>query len=389
MINLRQLLPLTGILVFSFAGCKSDSAPDELLVSGEIKNAPDQPVYLEELYLNGREPELLDSADMKNGRFELRGRAIGEGLFQVRTGQNRNSYPFINDQNRIILKADAARSGIENMELNTPRGKQLLEFIFSFNRRIVELENLRKQKDANPASAGGDSSFRALDSAFAQKSIAHKKYIIQYADTVKNATLALFALGFTRDIEPEKLEKTVAALPGRFPGNETVAKIAADFKQMMDKARNQGKAGTEQIKTAPSIGSLAPDITMPDTSGNAFSLSSLRGKYVLVDFWASWCGPCRGENPNVVKAFRRFSPKNFTILGVSLDREKQAWLNAIREDGLVWTQISDLKYWNSAATQLYQLNSIPYNVLLDPSGKIIASDLRGSDLEKKLEEVLK
>jgi thiol-disulfide isomerase/thioredoxin len=128
---------------------------------------------------------------------------------------------------------------------------------------------------------------------------------------------------------------------------------------------------------------------MPDTSGNAFSLSSLRGKYVLVDFWASWCGPCRGENPNVVKAFRRFSPKNFTILGVSLDREKQAWLNAIREDGLVWTQISDLKYWNSAATQLYQLNSIPYNVLLDPSGKIIASDLRGSDLEKKLEEVLK
>ncbi|MFN5427984.1 MAG: peroxiredoxin family protein, partial [Bacteroidota bacterium] len=129
--------------------------------------------------------------------------------------------------------------------------------------------------------------------------------------------------------------------------------------------------------------------TLPDPSGKMISLKSFRGKYVLVDFWASWCGPCRQENPTVVAAFNRFKDKNFTVLGVSLDDNKAKWLKAIQDDKLAWTHVSDLKQWESIVVSLYQFQGIPYNVLIDPDGKIIASELRGDDLEKMLASVLK
>lgn len=139
------------------------------------------------------------------------------------------------------------------------------------------------------------------------------------------------------------------------------------------------------------IGKQAPEFTLPDVNGKEVKLSSFKGKFVLVDFWASWCKPCRLENPNVVKAFQQFRNKNFTILGVSLDKpgEKDKWLQAIRDDKLDWTHVSDLKFWNSEVVPLYHIDGIPYNVLVDPEGKIIAESLRGSALEAKLSEVLK
>jgi len=140
---------------------------------------------------------------------------------------------------------------------------------------------------------------------------------------------------------------------------------------------------------AVALGQPAPLFTEADTAGNQVSLESFKGKYVLVDFWASWCGPCRRENPNVVKAYGKYKDKNFTIIGVSLDQPtgKQKWLDAIHKDHLTWTQVSDLQFWKSKEADLYAVRGIPANFLLDPSGKIIAKSLHGFDLEDKLAEI--
>ena len=137
------------------------------------------------------------------------------------------------------------------------------------------------------------------------------------------------------------------------------------------------------------VGQVAPDFTLNDPDGNPVKLSDYtKGKVVLVDFWASWCGPCRGENPNVVKAFHKFGPKGFTVLGVSLDDKKEPWVKAIKDDGLAWGQVSDLKGWQSSAAALYGIRGIPMNFLLDKDGKIIGKGLRGDDLVNKLSSVL-
>ncbi|HVD96959.1 MAG TPA: TlpA disulfide reductase family protein [Cytophagaceae bacterium] len=136
------------------------------------------------------------------------------------------------------------------------------------------------------------------------------------------------------------------------------------------------------------IGQQAPDISLPDTSGNVKTLSSLRGNYVLVDFWASWCGPCRYENPNVVRLYQKYHAKGFEVFSVSLDQNKKSWMRAIEADGMEWTHVSDLKKWESAVAPVYNINSIPMTFLLDKKGVIIAKDLRGADLEKKLASIL-
>ncbi|TRX52423.1 AhpC/TSA family protein [Fulvivirga sp. M361] len=142
----------------------------------------------------------------------------------------------------------------------------------------------------------------------------------------------------------------------------------------------------EQMKSL-AVGQVAPDIALPNPEGTIVSLSSLRGNYVLVDFWAKWCKPCRMENPNVVKMYKKYNEKGFEVFGVSLDRRREDWIRAIEEDQLHWTQVSDLKYWQSEAAQLYNVTAIPFALLLDPDGRIIGKNLRGRQLEDKLEEI--
>ncbi|WP_428327790.1 redoxin domain-containing protein [Mucilaginibacter sp.] len=157
------------------------------------------------------------------------------------------------------------------------------------------------------------------------------------------------------------------------------------------KETDNGKKFAERLPKlkAVALGAVAPEFAEADTAGKIVNLSSFRGKYVLIDFWASWCGPCRHENPNVVKAYNRYKDQKFTIVGVSLDRPnaKDKWLKAIHTDGLAWTQLSDLQFWNSKTAGLYAVRAIPQNFLLDPNGKIIGKNLRGDDLEDKLAEL--
>ncbi|TJY68766.1 redoxin domain-containing protein [Sphingobacterium alkalisoli] len=177
------------------------------------------------------------------------------------------------------------------------------------------------------------------------------------------------------------------------PANITTFEAA--FQNLSANLRNstKGKSIAEKIEGMRklAVGATAPDFTLPDTSGNDLSLSSLRGKYVLVDFWASWCGPCRHENPFVVAAYNKYKDKGFTILGVSLDNpgKKDAWMKAIEDDQLAqWTHVSDLQGWQSDVVKLYSIRGIPQNYLLDQDGKIVASNLRGAALDEKLAELL-
>jgi peroxiredoxin/ribulose bisphosphate carboxylase small subunit len=202
--------------------------------------------------------------------------------------------------------------------------------------------------------------------------------------------------------ELERLKKFVKDHPDSYTAvylvdglgrNMDLPELEALYASLSSKYKNtrSGKSITTGIEARKitAIGKTAPDFTQPDTLGNNVTLSSLRGKYVLVDFWASWCGPCRAENPNLVETFNKYKDKGFTVLGVSLDQpgKKNAWLAAIHKDNLTWTQVSDLKFWDNEVAVLYGVKAIPTNLLLDPQGKIIAKDLRGEDLSKKLAEL--
>ena len=197
-----------------------------------------------------------------------------------------------------------------------------------------------------------------------------KKFVKDHPDSY---TAVYLVDGLGRSMELPELEDLYASMSSKYKDSRSGKSIAPGI----------------EARKITAIGKTAPDFTQPDTLGNAVSLSSLRGQYVLVDFWASWCGPCRAENPNLVKTFKKYKDKGFTVLGVSLDQpgKKEAWLGAIHKDNLTWTQVSDLKFWDNEVAVLYGVKAIPTNFLLDPQGKIIAKDLRGEDLDKKLAEL--
>lgn len=209
-----------------------------------------------------------------------------------------------------------------------------------------------------------------------------KAALENYMTSNPSSPLLTFAfndyVGDPRSLRAEDVPK-VRSLFNLLPDSIRSLPNSKLFEQQMDKLITFDKVAA--------VGQPAPDFTQNDTAGHPVSLSSFRGKYVLLDFWASWCGPCREENPTVVAAYAKYHSKGFEILGVSLDQKADSWKKAIRADKLGWTHVSDLKYWDNALVRLYGVQGVPQNFLIDPQGKIIARGLRGQDLEKRLEEI--
>jgi len=206
-----------------------------------------------------------------------------------------------------------------------------------------------------------------------------KVLALSWIDTHRNSPICAFILHsafepLSRSLSRDEQFAIINKLSPQAKDNGIITAMEYDF----------------NIENIAGIGKIAPDFTQADTSGKPVSLKDFRGKYVLLDFWASWCGPCRAENPNVVKAYNKYQAKNFTIISVSLDRpgKKDDWMKAIHHDHLTWTNISDLKFWGNAVAKLYDINSIPCNFLIGPDGKIVAKNLQGDDLEKTLDKLL-
>jgi peroxiredoxin len=370
------------------AGCGEQAEKGTFNISVHLANAPLGPVFLEELTL--KEVKIADTTSLKDasGKFTLKGTVPEQGLYRIRFGNSKY----------IILALDAGDMKIEgdyeNLDKINIKGSDasaaLQQLMNDANEKGQALTLEMRAVDSLQNANTPDSILQAKVKTLQQKEADMQQSFISYAEKTPYPANAVFALSMVND--PSILiqqKQVVNNVEKRFPENTLVRSLSARLGEIEQQVNAGAGGGDDESMTAVKIGDVAPDFSLPDPSGKKVSLSSFRGKYVLVDFWASWCKPCRMENPNVVKAYQQFKGKNFTILGVSLDKKKEPWVEAIQADGLAWNHVSDLKFWDSMVVPLFGINGIPANFLLDPQGKIIAANLRGPALEAKLKEVVK
>lgn len=373
------LLLLLGSFIFCtnlIASCGQDKS--FFTIDGKIAGMHDQLVVLEKRTIN--DATVVDTiTSNENGEFHLKGIFTEPALYTLNI--NNHTLPIVVDNNKISISADY--NNLDNYVVNnSPATKNLIDFSKQYELMNEDKTALKLVMDSLNEHSGPDS----LKLELQRKGDAIDKkiddYVKQYADNSKSFPLVYYITSLYLDPydDADYFKNMAASLQGRFSNQP----LAVAFSNLIK--RKQQEEDAKPI--GPQVGDTAIDFTLMSDNGKKVSLSSFEGKYVLLDFWASWCPPCRGQNIYVVAAHNQFKDQNFTVLSVSLDNNKDEWAKAIQEDRLSWTNVSDLNKWKSDVVRVYSVRSIPANFLISPEGKIIAKDLTGDDISAYLSKTL-
>ncbi|MGO1520098.1 MAG: redoxin domain-containing protein [Sphingobacterium sp.] len=362
------LTHIFAVVLFSACNAASD---DNFILSGRIENAG--PLKTLMLYQG---ETVVDSISLDSrGNFQFEGIATEPALYELVAEQQ--SYMLILENGEDVeFNADLNQTGKYTVK-GSPTSVKLKQIVDIRDQFQAQQANLQQEFEKRMDNGEDQDVVRA---DLASKNELYTRDLaddaLQFAQDNKDNLAGFFGILVLYSVDPTGYEETLVQYAEqakqRFPSNEIVQAFAAHM---------------AQIKPL-SIGQTAPDFSAPTPEGKEVKLSDLRGQYVLLDFWAAWCTPCRQENPNIVAQYQAFKDRGFTVLGVSLDQDRDAWLKAIVDDKLDWTQVSELKMWDSQAGGLYNITAIPASFMIDPEGKIVGKNLRGPALKEFLEEVL-
>jgi peroxiredoxin len=384
---MKKLFWLLSVL-FIITSCETE--PEHFTISGEVSNANGEKLYLIEL--QSSKVVFLDSIILNNeGVFSFKGITEIPKFYALRTSANNYLTLIVNPKDKITVKTNGTNLAKEPIIEGSPESQNIAELRNRLDKTVNTLDSL----GAYYRSLIGTRDLVRVRDSLSQVSQnlidEHTEYTKAFINENINSLASLMAL--YQQIAPRRyvlnpsdnlkyFSMVDSSLMQKYPESDAVKSLHTQLQEI----DRQQKVEAE-INSTVGIGVVAPEIALPNPNGDTIQLTSLRGKYVLLDFWASWCRPCRVENPTLVKNYQKYHEKGFEIYQVSLDKKKESWVEAIEKDRLDWVHVSDLKYWNSSAAQLYKVQSIPASYLLDKNGKIIAKNLRGDALEAKLSEI--
>lgn len=361
-------------IAFMFVSCNSFKG---YKIDGEIKNANQTKVYLEDIF--EKMPVIIDTTTIVNGTFHFKNYST-KGVYRLRFGgDERNSiYLYINEKDNIKVIADLNNLSAYKVE-GSKSSSSIAELISVSQKNFDSLSILiRAIKVASPKEKD------SLETLLSLGKKNHIDYVKNYVDKEPNKEVACFALTFLGPLMQDEIPYLVSAtdkLHQADPKSRYITSMYLDLNKYREAMMAETEGGV-------ALNTQAPNIVLPSPNGDTIQLKNLQGNYVLVDFWASWCQPCRMENPNVVKLYNKYHAQGFEIFSVSLDANADQWKRAIAKDGLIWKNHGcDFSSWNSATAQTYNVKSIPSTFLLDKKGKVIAKNLRGEELENKLAEL--
>ena len=352
--------------LFILAACGSEKGYN---LSGTIQGVSDATIYLQQRI--DKEYVSIDSVSTADGSYEFTGSVVVPDVYYVFIPGKRGRAMLFLENSKINMTVHADTLWSPEVSGSTVHDEynSYQESIEAIYEKLNVLWAEFKEAEAAGDTAIAKELEASMDEVYDGVGEAQKTYV---KDNPTSFVAPFIVQSLHYGMEADEIEELLNNLD---PALEATTLVSSMRKRI-------------EVLKKVAIGQPAPDFTQADPDGNQVSLSSLRGNYLLIDFWAAWCGPCRRENPNVVAAYNKFHEKGFDILGVSLDNSKEDWLKAISDDNLTWHQVSDIKGWGNEAAAMYGISSIPSNLLLDPDGKIIAKNLRGEDLHAELETLL-